>query len=67
MAVMQPKSRARDDIEFIRGYTGDNNVGFEFSTTRSISITDLGFFDQGVDGLAALKFDRANLDYGVFV
>ena len=35
------------------GFSGvDNNVGFEFSTTRSISITDLGFFDQGVDGLA---------------
>ena len=36
------------------GFSGvDNNVGFEFSTTRSISITDLGFFDLSVDGLAA--------------
>ena len=31
----------------------DNNMGFEFNTTSSITVTQLGFFDQGANGLAA--------------
>ena len=36
------------------GFSGvDNNAGFEFSTTSSINITNLGFFDLSGNGLAA--------------
>lgn len=31
----------------------DNNVGFEFSTASSITVTELGYFDFGGDGLVA--------------